>query len=119
MDQKLIAHVAGELIVIGGLAFYTKRTADQLNSRIAELEKKVKEQDEAIKGIHSFLRNLFPPHPPPLVPSPPQGPTPEQEEEKRLQEILRSAKEKKVNEKVVLKKSKTKKTNAPTEKDST
>ena len=119
MDQKFVAHVAGELIVIGGLAFYTKRTADQLNARIVELEKKVKEQDETSKGIHTFLRNIFPPHPPPLVPSTPQGPTPEQEEEKRLQEILKSAKEKKTTEKVVLKKSKAKKQNATSEKDST
>jgi hypothetical protein len=90
LDTKFAAHVGAELIVIGGVFFWFKRTTDKLDEQNKQLVTQVKQLEDMVGQLRQLVgkheailtqvlggapRPLSPPQPPrSLPPSPPPEP---------------------------------------------
>ena len=85
MDNQLLAHVGGEILVVGALAFYFHKQNSELHQEIAmlkntcrELAAAVEELQESVGQIGMVLGGSRPQRPRPLAPASAQPPTPAQ-----------------------------------------
>ena len=83
MDNQLLAHVGGEILVVGALAFYFHKQNSELHQEIAmlkntcrELAAAVEELQESVGQIGMVLGGSRPQRPRPLAPASAQPQTP-------------------------------------------
>lgn len=67
LDKKTMIHVAAELVIVIGIAFWLNSKINAKDEKIEALEKQVKELTARLEGIENFLKARFgaPPPPPP------------------------------------------------------
>lgn len=58
MDKITLAHIGGELVIIGGVAFYFHRKTVKMTDRITALEQENAELKEAIQALNDSLQEL-------------------------------------------------------------
>ncbi len=57
LDKKLLIHVAAELVIIGGVAFWLNSKISTKDSIIERQEKEIKDLQERLRKIEIFLQN--------------------------------------------------------------
>lgn len=58
MDKITLAHIGGEIVLIGGVAFYFHRKTVKMNEQIVALQKENAELKEAIQELNNSLQEL-------------------------------------------------------------
>ena len=58
MDKITLAHIGGEIVLIGGVAFYFHRKTVKMNEQITALQKENAELKEAIQDLNSSVQEL-------------------------------------------------------------
>lgn len=84
LDKKTMIHVAAELLIVIGIAFWLNSKINAKDEKIEALEKQVKELTTRLEGIENFLKARFgAPAPPPQkqAKSKPQQTTTSEDEE--------------------------------------
>jgi len=68
LDKKTMIHVAAELVIVIGIAFWLNSKINAKDEKIEALEKQVKELTARLEGIENFLKARFGAPPPPPQP---------------------------------------------------
>ena len=58
-ENKYLIHIASEIIIIIGIAFYFNKENKKLKSNIDDLSQRIKEQDELLKNHSQLIKKLM------------------------------------------------------------
>lgn len=59
IDKMTMVHIAGEVIVIGGLTFWMNKRISGLQEEIAELRQQIEQQNQLLSQHEMIFRQMF------------------------------------------------------------